>query len=75
MQICNPAPGHLAQKLSKNFGLDKIPRTFSPWSNLASLFLAQLSHTIRMNNICATLAIHEKTLNNIRSCISLQRKI
>jgi hypothetical protein len=72
-QICNLIPGHLVQKLAKDYGVDKMSRTFSPWSHVISLFFAQLSHALSMNDICDTLANHEKMLKDIRGAVPPKR--
>ena len=65
-QICNLVPGYLVFNLSKEFGVDKQARTFSPWSHVVSLFFAQLSHALSMNDVCDTLSNHERMLGDIR---------
>jgi hypothetical protein len=72
-QICNLIPGHLVQKLAKEYGVDKMSRTFSPWSHVVSLFFAQLSHALSMNDVCDTLANHENMLKDIRDAVPPKR--
>jgi len=72
-QICNLVPGHLVSNLAKKFGVDKQARTFSPWSHVVSLFFAQLSHALSMNDVCDTLSNHEKMLKDIRGATPPKR--
>jgi len=72
-QICNLVPGQLVQKLARKYGVDKMSRTFSPWSHVVSLIYAQLAHALSMNDVCDALANHEKTLGDIRGATPPKR--
>ena len=72
-QICNLVPGHLVEKLSKQFGVDKKARKFSPWSHTVSLFFAQLSHALSLNDVCDTLANHAGALKDARGATPPKR--
>jgi len=45
VQICKQIPRNLVPKLARKHGVDKQSREFDPWSHVASLIYAQLSHT------------------------------
>ena len=72
-QICNLVPGHLVQKLAKEHKVDKQARAFSPWSHVVSLFFAQLSHALSLNDICDALGNHEGALKDIRGAVPPKR--
>jgi len=72
-QICNLIPGHLIQTLAKKHEVDKQARAFSPWSHIVSLFFAQLSHALSLNDVCDTLGNHEGALNDIRGAVPPKR--
>lgn len=72
-QICNLVPGHLVHKLAKEHGVDKQSRSFSPWSHVVSLFFAQLSHALSLNDVCDTLGNHAGALKDIRGAVPPKR--
>lgn len=72
-QICKLIPGHLVDKLAREHGVDKQSRTFSPWSHTVSLFYAQLSHSLSLNDVCDALANHESALIDIRGATPPKR--
>jgi hypothetical protein len=65
-QICNFIPAFLVPKVARQTGVDKKARTFTPWSHLVSLFYAQLTHSIGLNDVCDALNLHSGPLSSIR---------
>ncbi len=61
-QIIKYIPQHLVTKLARKHGVDKQWRTFSPWSQVAALMYAQLSHADGLNNVCDGLRLHKAEL-------------
>lgn len=72
-QICNLVPGHLVQKLAEEHKVDRQARAFSPWSHVVSLFFAQLSHALSLNDVCDALGNHEGALSDIRGAAPPKR--
>ena len=65
-QICNLIPAHTVLMLAKKHGIDKQSRTFSEWSHVAALTVAQLTNSIGLNDVCDNLQMHRATLSTIR---------
>ncbi len=65
-QIIHYIPGHLVDKLSKEYGISKKSRTFSPFSHLVTMIYSQLSHALSLNDICDSLKNHAKSLLTVR---------
>ncbi|MGH7940344.1 MAG: IS4 family transposase [Limisphaerales bacterium] len=72
MDRLSAAASHAATTVGENptrrislFAEDKS-RTFSPWSHVVSLLNAQLSHCIRLNDLCDSLRLHSGPLSTIR---------
>ncbi|MCC6355814.1 MAG: hypothetical protein IT577_18150 [Verrucomicrobiae bacterium] len=47
-RLCNPIPSRLVPKLAREHGAGV--RVFSPWSHVAAVFYAQMSHAIGLND-------------------------
>jgi hypothetical protein len=65
-QICNFIPEFLVPKIARETKVDEQARTFSPWSHVVSLFYAQLTHSIGLNDTCDALNLHSGPLSSIR---------
>lgn len=65
-QICNFIPLRLVPELSRLTGVEKIARTFSPWSHVVALLYAQLTHALGLNDVCDALRLHAGPLSIIR---------
>lgn len=65
-QLCNLIPNHLVPKLSRETGVDKKARTFSPWSHVVSGIYAQVTHAIGLNDVCDGLRLNSGPLSAIR---------
>src|SRR5260370_16955046 len=57
-QVCNQIPEHMVSKLARATGAEDKSRTFSPWSHVVSQIYAQLTHSISLNDVCDSLALH-----------------
>src|SRR5216683_2344712 len=66
-QICNYIPQHEVSKIARETGADDLARTFSPWSHVVSLTVAQLTHSIGLNDLCDSLQLHSGPLSSIRA--------
>jgi hypothetical protein len=65
-QVCNLIPGHMVLNLAKEHGIDGQCRTFSEWSHVVALVVAQLTHAIGLNDVCDNLQMHRSALSTIR---------
>ncbi|MDD5483765.1 MAG: DUF4372 domain-containing protein [Kiritimatiellae bacterium] len=65
-QICNLIPGHLVNKLAKEYGVDEKSRTFLPWSHVVALVYAHLTHAIGLNDVCDALQMNRGALSTMR---------
>jgi hypothetical protein len=65
-QIIQYIPGHLVDKLAKEYGITKKARTFSPFSHIVTMLYSQLSHALSLNDICDSLNNHAKALLTVR---------
>lgn len=72
-QLCKLIPGHLVAKLSREYGVDKRARTFSPWSHVVSLLYIQLTHALSLNDVCDALRHHSGKLLAIRHATAPSR--
>ncbi|MBM4163018.1 MAG: DUF4372 domain-containing protein, partial [Lentisphaerae bacterium] len=70
-QTCNLIPGHLVQKLSREFEIDA--RTFSANSHVLSLLYTHLAHTDSLNETCDALRVHEAEFMRMRGATSPAR--
>ena len=52
--------------LAKEYGVDKMSRSFCAWSHVVSLLFSQLTHSIGLNDVCDTLRNHSSKLLAIR---------
>jgi len=65
-QVCNLIPGHIAARTARVTGIEKIARTFDPWSHLVTMIYAQLSHALSLNDVCDGLAMNAAAFQSIR---------
>ncbi|MFA5042740.1 MAG: IS4 family transposase [Kiritimatiellia bacterium] len=65
-QVCNLIPPHLVNKLAREYGAEEKSRTFTPWSHVAALVYAQLTHAIGLNDVCDALRMNRGALSTIR---------
>jgi hypothetical protein len=65
-QLCNWIPNQLTSQLARETGVNKLARTFSPWSHVVSLLFAQLSHSLGLNDVCDALQLHAGPLSAVR---------
>jgi len=65
-QICQNIPAHLVSNLSREYGVDKKARSFSPWSHVVSMLHVQLAHSLSLNDVSDTLHNHSGVLTTIR---------
>jgi hypothetical protein len=65
-QVMKHIPPYLVTRLSKEHGVDKQSRSFSPWSHVVSMVYAQLAHVLSLNDTCDGLKHHESALKTIR---------
>jgi hypothetical protein len=50
-QICNLIPGHVVNRLAKQYGVEEMSRTYKPWSHVWTLIYAHLTHAIDLNDV------------------------
>lgn len=72
-QICNLIPPHLVSRIAQETGVEDKSRSFSPWSHVVSLTLAQLAHSIGLNDVCDSLQMHSGALSTIRGATAPSR--
>jgi hypothetical protein len=72
-QICQLIPRNLVPFLSKQYGIDKKSRTFSPWSHVVSMIFCQIAHSLSLNDVADTLSAHSGILSTIRNAIPPSR--
>ena len=72
-QVCNLIPPHLVNELAKKYGVDEQSRTFTPWSHVAALIYAQLTHAIGLNDVCDALRMNRGALTTIRGAMPPSR--
>jgi len=65
-QICQHIPGHLVTKLAQKFGVDKVARSFSPWSHIVTMLYVQVAHCLSLNDVADALRNHSGVLTTIR---------
>lgn len=65
-QTYNLIPKFLVPKLARETRVDKMARTFSPWSHVVALGYAQLTHSIGLNDVCDSLQLNSGPLSSIR---------
>jgi len=65
-QICQHIPAHLVAKLSRDYGVDKQARGFSPWSHVVAMLHVHLAHSLSLNDVADTLRNHSGVLTTIR---------
>ena len=53
-------------KLAREHGVDKLARTFSPWSHVVALLYAQLAHALSLNDVCDALRLWSTPLRALR---------
>jgi hypothetical protein len=72
-QIIQYIPGHLVNKLAKEYEIDKKARTFSPFSHIVTMLYGQLSHALSLNDICDALKNHARSLFTVRKATAPSR--
>jgi len=72
-QICNFIPPREVSKIVRITVTEDKSRTFSPWSHVASLPPAQLSHSIGLNDLCDSLQLHSGPLASVRGAAAPSR--
>jgi hypothetical protein len=65
-QICNFIPGHAVSKIARETGVEEQARTFQPWSHVVALLVAQMTHSIGLNDVCDSLQLRSGPLSTIR---------
>lgn len=65
-QVMDNIPPYLVSRLAKEYEVDKKSRAISPWSHVASMVYAQVSHSLSLNDICDSLSHHEAAFSTIR---------
>lgn len=65
-QLCNLLSTHLGSQLARATGVDKISRSFKPWSHVVSLLFAQFTPVLGLNDVCDSLRLHSGPLSAIR---------
>jgi len=65
-QICNFIPAHTVSKIARETGVAEQARTFQPWSHVVALLVAQVTHSIGLNDVCDSLQLHSGPLSTIR---------
>lgn len=72
-QIVELIPCHLVKKLSVKYGIEKLWRTFDPWSHVVALMYGQLSHAFGLNDISDALENHANALKTVRGAVPPSR--
>jgi hypothetical protein len=72
-QVSELIPRNLVSKLATEHGVDKMSRTFTPWSHVVSMIFAQLSHALSLNDIADTLTNHKSVLTGMRRAVAPSR--
>ena len=73
-QICELIPGHLVNKLAKEYGVDKRSRKITPWSHVVALVYAQVSHALGLNDVCDALRNQSsKVMGQQEACLEHAR--
>ena len=65
-QLCKLIPVGMVRSLAREYGVYRKSRTFSLWSHVVSLLYCQLTHCIRLNDLCDALRHHSAKLFTIR---------
>jgi hypothetical protein len=65
-QLCNLIPNHLVPRLAREHTVEEKCRTFLPWTHVISLFYAQLTYTLELNEACDALRLHSSPLSATR---------
>jgi hypothetical protein len=65
-QICNFIPPHEVSRIARETGVEEQARTFRPWSHVVALLVAQLTHSIGLNDVCDSLQLQSGALSAIR---------
>ncbi len=65
-QICNFIPAHTVAQIARETGVEDQARTFQPWSHVVALLVAQVTHSIGLNDVCDSLQLHSGPLSTIR---------
>ena len=62
-QLCKLIPATMVTRLAAQHGVDKKARSFSPFSHLVAMLLAQLSRASSLNDVCDNAHLHQSKLN------------
>jgi hypothetical protein len=65
-QICNFIPARTVSKIARETGVEAQTQTFQPWSHVVALLVAQVAHSIGLNDVCDSLQLHSGPLSTIR---------
>lgn len=65
-QLCNLISHQLVPHLARDTGVAEKSRSFTPWSHVASLLYAQLTHALGLNDVGDGLRLHSGPLSAIR---------
>lgn len=65
-QLVELIPAYLVGKLAREYGVDAVSRTITPWSHVVALLYTQVSHALSLNDTCDSLANHSGALATIR---------
>ena len=65
-QICNFIPAHTVSKIARETGVEEQARSFQPWSHVVALLVAQVTHSIGLNDVCDSLQLQSGPLSTIR---------
>jgi hypothetical protein len=72
-QLCNLIPPQLVPRLARAYRVDLKARTFSPWSHVVTLFYAQLTHALGLNDVCDALRMNSGPFSGLRGAIAPSR--
>ena len=64
-QICKLIPAALVARLAAAHGVDKKVRSFSVFSHVVAMLLAQLTRASSLNDVCDNAHIHQAKLNTL----------
>jgi len=64
-QICKLIPANLMARLAAEHGVDKKVRSFSVFSHIVAMLLAQLTRASSLNDVCDNAHIHQAKLNTL----------
>ncbi|HLP24233.1 MAG TPA: DUF4372 domain-containing protein, partial [Acidobacteriota bacterium] len=65
-QLVELIPAYLVAKLSREHGVDKKSRPFTPWSHVVTMLYGQFTHALSLNDVCDALRLWATPLRAIR---------